>query len=66
MQLFRVIVPLLALVIPALSTTETITDLIIDRVYVPEDCPVTAKAGDKLEVHYTGTLFSNGNKFDSR
>ncbi|KAJ8580669.1 peptidyl-prolyl cis-trans isomerase, partial [Rhizopogon salebrosus TDB-379] len=29
------------------------------------DCPAKAKTGDSIKVHYTGTLFSNGNKFDS-
>ncbi|KAJ3234975.1 FK506-binding protein 2A [Chytriomyces hyalinus] len=30
-----------------------------------EECTRKAKAGDKLSMHYTGTLFSNGDKFDS-
>jgi hypothetical protein len=42
------------------------TDLVIDRTHVPEDCTVTAQAGDSISVHYKGTLFANGNKFDSR
>jgi hypothetical protein len=42
------------------------TDLVIDRTHVPEDCSVTAQAGDSISVHYKGTLFANGNKFDSR
>ncbi|KAH9942423.1 uncharacterized protein BXZ73DRAFT_97835 [Epithele typhae] len=41
------------------------TELGIDRTYIPEDCKVTSQNGDKLQVHYTGKLFSNGNKFDS-
>ncbi|EIN11404.1 hypothetical protein PUNSTDRAFT_98498 [Punctularia strigosozonata HHB-11173 SS5] len=40
-------------------------DLVIDKTYVPEDCPVKSANGDTIRVHYTGTLFSNGNKFDS-
>ena len=28
------------------------TELKIDRTYVPEDCKVTAKKGDRLHMHY--------------
>jgi hypothetical protein len=41
-------------------------ELVVDRTYIPEDCSVTAQNGDSIEVHYKGTLFANGNKFDSR
>ncbi|KAI0074393.1 hypothetical protein K474DRAFT_1601565 [Panus rudis PR-1116 ss-1] len=41
------------------------TELQIDVTFKPEDCSVTAKPGDQIKVHYTGTLFDNGNKFDS-
>ncbi|KAF9478368.1 hypothetical protein BDN70DRAFT_880058 [Pholiota conissans] len=41
------------------------TDLLIETTYMPESCPYKAQSGDKIKVHYTGTLFSNGNKFDS-
>lgn len=30
----------------------------------PKDC-IAAKANDKLKMHYTGTLFKDGSKFDS-
>ncbi|KAF8965949.1 hypothetical protein BDZ97DRAFT_1810454 [Flammula alnicola] len=32
---------------------------------MPDTCGNKAQTGDRIKVHYTGTLFSNGNKFDS-
>ncbi|GJJ73205.1 FK506-binding protein 2 [Entomortierella parvispora] len=40
-------------------------DLVIDVISKPENCKTTSKVGDKLSMHYTGTLHTNGNKFDS-
>ncbi|KAF9581218.1 Peptidyl-prolyl cis-trans isomerase fpr2 [Lunasporangiospora selenospora] len=40
-------------------------ELQIEVVSKPEDCKLLSKAGDKLSMHYTGTLHKNGNKFDS-
>ncbi len=31
----------------------------------PEECPVKSKKGDRLSMHYTGTLYKDGSKFDS-
>ncbi|KAI0775777.1 hypothetical protein BD413DRAFT_470797 [Trametes elegans] len=51
----------------ALSVTaqDTPKELKIDTTFVPENCKVKSQSGDRLQVHYTGTLFTNGNKFDS-
>lgn len=31
----------------------------------PETCERKSKSGDRLSMHYTGTLYTNGDKFDS-
>lgn len=33
--------------------------------YRPEDCERKTKKGDSLSMHYTGTLYKDGSKFDS-
>ncbi|KAJ8696067.1 Peptidyl-prolyl cis-trans isomerase fpr2 [Pleurotus ostreatus] len=55
----------LAFVISALAVKEPPTKLQIDATFTPEDCSVKAKSGDGVRVHYTGTLFATGDKFDS-
>jgi len=40
-------------------------ELVVKTTYLPEDCTSKAKSGDSIQVHYSGTLFANGNKFDS-
>ncbi|KIY66086.1 hypothetical protein CYLTODRAFT_444926 [Cylindrobasidium torrendii FP15055 ss-10] len=49
----------------AVAKEEAPTDLHIETTFMPEDCKVKAKAGDKIKVHYTGTLFDTGVQFDS-
>ncbi|KAF9172068.1 Peptidyl-prolyl cis-trans isomerase fkbp13, chloroplastic [Mortierella sp. AD011] len=41
------------------------TELVIDTISKPEGCKILSKAGDKLSMHYTGTLHKTGAKFDS-
>ena len=36
------------------------SDLRIGVKFKPEKCTVTSKNGDKLSMHYTGTLFKDG------
>ncbi|TFY73908.1 hypothetical protein EWM64_g10103 [Hericium alpestre] len=47
------------------SAAEPPAKLQIDTTHLPEGCTTKAQKGDAIKVHYTGTLFSNGNKFDS-
>ncbi|KAF9526546.1 hypothetical protein CPB83DRAFT_857713, partial [Crepidotus variabilis] len=49
------------LAVPAFAVSE----LVIENLKTPESCTKKSASGDNLEVHYTGTLLSNGNKFDS-
>ena len=42
-------------------------DLIIDVTHkvADEDCKIKSQKGDQLSMHYTGTLYTTGEKFDS-
>ncbi|KZO92542.1 hypothetical protein CALVIDRAFT_540813 [Calocera viscosa TUFC12733] len=42
-----------------------VADLVVDVLSKPEECPLKSQNGDLMSMHYTGTLASNGNKFDS-
>ncbi|EJT97479.1 hypothetical protein DACRYDRAFT_25191 [Dacryopinax primogenitus] len=42
-----------------------VDELKIDVIFKPEECPIQSRNGDAMSMHYTGTLASNGNKFDS-
>ncbi|KAF9142564.1 Peptidyl-prolyl cis-trans isomerase fpr2 [Linnemannia schmuckeri] len=41
------------------------TELVIDVISKPEGCTNLSKDGDRLSMHYTGTLHKTGSKFDS-
>ncbi|KAG8949758.1 Peptidyl-prolyl cis-trans isomerase fpr2 [Tulasnella sp. 424] len=54
-----------ALMVSASEPQEAPKDLVIDKTYVPKECPIKSQKGDKLSMHYRGTLFDTGKKFDS-
>jgi len=56
---------MLCLLSIATVNCETQKDLKVESVYKPEGCDSKTKSGDMLTMHYTGTLLSDGKKFDS-
>jgi len=42
-----------------------VKDLQIGVKHKPEECPIKSRQGDRLSMHYTGTLLADGSKFDS-
>ncbi|EIW82837.1 hypothetical protein CONPUDRAFT_52907 [Coniophora puteana RWD-64-598 SS2] len=64
MQVIKFWFSLLVLAVSVLAA-EAPTELQIETTYKPEDCSAKAEHGDQIKVHYTGKLFSNGEKFDS-
>jgi len=63
--LFSYILVLVFALAAVAEAPEAPKELEIQSTYLPADCSVKAQNGDVLKVHYTGKLFSNGNKFDS-
>ncbi|KAL4074083.1 hypothetical protein J3A83DRAFT_4091499 [Scleroderma citrinum] len=64
MRVFKCWFSLLALAALAFATQQ-LSELQIETTYSPETCIEKANPGDQVKVHYTGTLFSTGEKFDS-
>ncbi|KAH7920709.1 hypothetical protein BV22DRAFT_1097699 [Leucogyrophana mollusca] len=64
MQVLKFWLSLLLLAVGALAVDPP-TELKIETTYLPDNCAVKAKTGDSIKVHYTGTLFDGGSKFDS-
>ncbi|KAJ1842893.1 Peptidyl-prolyl cis-trans isomerase fpr2 [Coemansia sp. RSA 2703] len=47
------------------ADTKPLTQLQIGVKFRPSECPRRTLIGDKISVHYTGRLLSDGTKFDS-
>ena len=48
------------------ATVVSEEELNVEIVFKPDDCEETSQDGQRLSMHYTGTLASDGSKFDSR
>ncbi|KAJ3570464.1 hypothetical protein NPX13_g5724 [Xylaria arbuscula] len=62
--MYRLLCSLTLLASAAVGVLASDSDLKID-VTLPVECDRKTQKGDSIEVHYRGTLASNGNKFDA-
>lgn len=46
-------------------TSNAAEELSIEVLHKPSDCPILSQKGDQLSMHYIGTIFGSGSKFDS-
>lgn len=43
----------------AASADTDVPELVVDKTYVPTDCPVKSQKGDKIRVHYVSRAVLN-------
>ncbi|KAL1672143.1 hypothetical protein EV122DRAFT_225297 [Schizophyllum commune] len=65
MRAFGILSAVLFAALVTVNAAEPPEELVVETTYAPPECPAKAQSGDKVKVHYTGTLFSDGSKFDS-
>ncbi|KAJ1823192.1 FK506-binding protein 2A [Coemansia sp. RSA 2599] len=60
-----VVATMSAALLASAADPKPLTQLQIGVKFRPESCPSRTAIGDKVSVHYTGKLLSDGTKFDS-
>ncbi|KAF9924230.1 Peptidyl-prolyl cis-trans isomerase fpr2 [Mortierella alpina] len=65
MKIFATIAASAVLLAAQVMAYEAPKELVIEVLFKPEGCTTFSEAGNKLSMHYTGTLHKTGAKFDS-